>query len=154
MTKRMMITVLALAVLVSGCASSGAGRALEAAEDRVEQKLDRAEDSLETVLRAAPAEQQTQSATDPTDATKPAAAAASQTTTEKETFLTPEEAERIALERAGITADQAERLKTEFEFDDGVPQYDVEFHQGRQEYEFEIHAQNGNILSFDKDRDD
>ena len=43
------------------------------------------------------------------------------------------------------------RVRTEFEVDDGAPQYDVEFHQGDWEYEFEIHAENGKILSYDKD---
>ena len=65
--------------------------------------------------------------------------------------LTKEEAEAIALEYANFTADQVSYLRTEFEIDDRIPQYDVQFHEGFWEYEFEIHAETGAILSFDKD---
>jgi len=65
--------------------------------------------------------------------------------------VTKEEAEKIALDYAGFTADQVSRLRTEYEIDDGIPQFDVQFYEGDWEYEFEIHAENGKILSFDKD---
>lgn len=42
-------------------------------------------------------------------------------------------------------------LYTEYEMDDGIPQFDIELHQGDWEHEFEIHAKNGQILSYDKD---
>ena len=65
--------------------------------------------------------------------------------------LTREEAEKIALDYLGFTAEQVTRLRTEYEIDDGLPQFDIEFIQGDWEYEFEIHAENGQILSYDKD---
>lgn len=65
--------------------------------------------------------------------------------------LTGEKAEAIALAHAGFTRDQVSRLYTEYEIDDGIPQFDVQFHEGRWEYEYEIHAETGAILSFDKD---
>lgn len=65
--------------------------------------------------------------------------------------LTAEEAQAIALANAGFTADQVTRLRTEPELYDRVPHYDVEFHEGRWEYEYEIHAETGEILSFEKD---
>ena len=58
---------------------------------------------------------------------------------------------KIALDYLGLTADQVQRLRTGYEIDDGIPQYDVEFLEGDWEYEFEIHAETGKILSFDKD---
>jgi len=67
-------------------------------------------------------------------------------------LLTEEEIRDIALAHVGITADQAQRLRVEYERDDGVLQYDVEFHDGKLEYEFEIHAETGVILSYDRDR--
>lgn len=67
--------------------------------------------------------------------------------------LTKEQAQAIALEHAGFSANQVNRLRTEYEIDDGVAQYDVSFHEGAWEYEFEIHAETGRILSFDKDCD-
>lgn len=67
--------------------------------------------------------------------------------------ITQAEAREIALKHAGFTADQVERLRTEYEIDDRVPQYDVEFHVNGMEYEFEIHAETGEILSYDRDTD-
>ena len=65
--------------------------------------------------------------------------------------LTEEQARQIALDHIGATADQVTLLRARYEIDDGILQYDVEFYQGDWEYEFEIHAQSGQILSFDKD---
>ena len=65
--------------------------------------------------------------------------------------LTAEEAQAIALEHAGFTADQVRFLRTEPELRDRVPHYDVEFAEGRWEYEYEIHAETGAVLSFEKD---
>lgn len=66
-------------------------------------------------------------------------------------LLTREEAQAIALEHAGLTADQVTRLRTEYEIDDGIPRYEVTFRQGRWEYDYEIHAKTGTILSYDRD---
>ncbi len=65
--------------------------------------------------------------------------------------LTRGDAEKIALDHAGFTADQVQYLHTEYEIDDGRPQYEVSFHQGRWEYDYEIDAETGKILSFEKD---
>ena len=62
-----------------------------------------------------------------------------------------EEAESIALEDAGFTPDQVTGLRTEYEVDDGIPRYEVRFRQGRWEYDYEINANNGQILSYDRD---
>ena len=71
--------------------------------------------------------------------------------TEPSRNLTAEEAQAIALEHAGFTADQVRFLRTEPELRDRVPHYDVEFAEGRWEYEYEIHAETGAVLSFEKD---
>lgn len=68
--------------------------------------------------------------------------------------ITREQAQNIALEDAGLTADQVTRLRTEYEIDDGIPRYEVRFRQGPWEYDYEIHAETGRILSRDKDLDD
>lgn len=65
--------------------------------------------------------------------------------------ISPEEAQKIALDHAGFTADQVTRLHTEYDVDHGVPHYDVEFDEGRFEYDYEIHAETGEILQFEKD---
>ena len=65
--------------------------------------------------------------------------------------LTVEEAEALALAHAGFAADQVTHLRSEYEIDDGVPHYDVEFRVDRREYDYEIHAETGAVLSFEKD---
>ena len=65
--------------------------------------------------------------------------------------LTKEQAQQIALDHVGVTAEQVTRLRTEYEIDDGVVQFDVEFREGDWDHEFEIRAEDGRILSYDKD---
>lgn len=63
-----------------------------------------------------------------------------------------EEAERIALAHAGLEAGQVFIDRTERDYDNGVWHYEVEFHVGFTEYEYDIDAETGKILSFDQDR--
>lgn len=70
--------------------------------------------------------------------------------TPNQAVITDDEAESIALEHAGFSPEQVSYLRSEYEVDDGVPQYEVHFHQGTWEYDYEIHAQTGEIISFDK----
>ena len=65
--------------------------------------------------------------------------------------LTKEEARDIALKDAGFAQDQVSWLHVEYEVDRGIPQYEVDFHQGPWEYSYEIHGSTGEILSFEKD---
>ncbi len=66
-------------------------------------------------------------------------------------LITEAEAQDIALKHAGFSADQVNRLRVGFEYDDGIPEYTVEFWQGTLEYEYEIHGKTGQILSFERD---
>lgn len=140
------LLIFALLLTMSGCSVAHAVQKLDAAEDRVEDKLDAAEDKLEDSLRKTVTHAPKEEPPAPTE-TAPAPAE-TQPAPEK---LTQEQALKIALDHLGLTADQVTRLRTEYEIDDGIPQYDIEFHQGDWEYEFEIHAENGKILSYDKD---
>ena len=65
--------------------------------------------------------------------------------------ITREQAVSIALEKAGFTENQVTQLRTEYEIDDGIPRYEIQFRQGRWEYDYEINANTGDILSYDKD---
>lgn len=69
-------------------------------------------------------------------------------------LLSREEAIAIALKDASLEENQVTRLKAEFDYDDGRPEYDVEFNYNGWEYEYEIHAESGKILKQDKDRND
>ena len=60
-------------------------------------------------------------------------------------------AKSIALNHAGISASQAVFVKVDKEYDDGRLHYDVEFYSGNKEYDYEIAAKDGSILSVDMD---
>lgn len=134
------LLIISLLLTTAGCAA--AGHALDRAEDRVEEKLDAAEDSVERAVRKAVTPAQVSKPV-PADSGTDIAAAADP--------VTKEGAEEIALKYLGLTRDQVKRLHTEYEIDDGVGQYDVGFISGDFEYEFEIHGETGNILSYDRE---
>ena len=68
-------------------------------------------------------------------------------------LLTKLEAERIALEDAGLNRGQISRLQIRYEWDDGRHIYEVEFHQGPWEHQYEIDAQTGKLLSREREKD-
>ncbi len=59
--------------------------------------------------------------------------------------VTLEEAKTIALNRAGLTADQVTFTKAETDVDDGVTEYEIEFRTADRKYEYEIDG-SGKIL--------
>ena len=119
--------ILSLLVVFAGC------RKLHQAEEYLDHKLDVAEEQVEQAV---------QEAISPT--VSPEITASSEGITEAE-------AQAIALEHAGLTEADVSRLEVRKDFDDGRQEYDVEFHVDRLEYEYEIDAVTGKILSFDKD---
>ena len=142
--KKQLTSVLLIFVLLltmAGCSAANVAPRLDAMEDRVEEKLDAVEDSVERAVHKA---------VTPAPAATPTFPAPAPTETAEMT-ITQAQAENIALEFAGFSAAQVIRLRTEYEIDDGIPQYNVEFHEGDWEYEFEISATDGKILSYDKD---
>ncbi len=70
------------------------------------------------------------------------------------TELTQEQAIEIALAHAGLTAEQVARVKIEKDRDDGTWIYEIEFRNGRTEYDYEIRISDGKIIDYDKDWDD
>lgn len=119
--------VLSLLVVFAGC------RKLHQAEEYLDHKLDAAEEQVEQAVQ---------------DAISPAAPPETISSSEG---ITEAEAQAIALEHAGLTEADISRLQVRKDFDDGRQEYDVEFHVDRLEYEYEIDAVTGKILSFDKD---
>ena len=136
------LLVFAFLLLMAGCSAETA-RKLDAAEERMEHRMDVIEDTLETAVRQQTAPAAPHRTGPEFRETQPVPAAQNQ--------ITREDAEKIALDHVGVTAEQAQRLRANFEMDDGVPQYDVEFLEGDWEYEFEIDANSGRILSYDRD---
>ena len=111
---------------LTGC--SGTLRKIDAAEEAVENRLESAENAVENAI---------------SNAVKP---------TTGEITVTEKEAMAIALEHAGFDETQVKFLRAEFELEKTVaPHYDVSFLQGQWEYEYEIDAQTGEVLSFERD---
>ena len=67
--------------------------------------------------------------------------------------LTADEAKQIALKHAGVAESDVQRLKVEQDRDDGRLLYEVEWDVGRTEYSYEIDANTGDILNYEKDVD-
>ena len=62
-----------------------------------------------------------------------------------------QKAQEIALADAGVAAGDALHLIVKPDWDDGVRIYEVEFCTASQEYDYEIHAETGGILSRDRE---
>ena len=62
-----------------------------------------------------------------------------------------QKAQEIALADAGVAAEDALHLIVKPDWDDGVRIYEVEFCTASQEYDYEIHAETGDILSRDRE---
>ena len=133
--KIFVMLVMAL-LMLNGCSVRETVRTLDAVEEAAEQKLEQAEEAVEHTVR---------------DAVQPAQPHAENQTADQNERLPVEEVQKIALAHAGFTAEQVSHLRTEFEYDDRIPTYDVSFREGHWEYEFEIHAETGEILSWEKD---
>lgn len=68
--------------------------------------------------------------------------------------ITADKAKSLALTHAGITADGTVFEKAELDEDDGVLKYELEFKKNGIEYECNVDAKTGKVVSFEKDRDD
>ena len=68
--------------------------------------------------------------------------------------ISASKAKSIALNHAGVSSDEAKGMECEYDVDDGVKVYEISFRSGGYEYEYEINAVNGKIISWDKEKDD
>lgn len=66
-------------------------------------------------------------------------------------YIGKERAKEIALADAGLTYSNVTFFRVELEWDDGKPEYEVEFYSGNKEYDYEIDAVTGTIRSRDYD---
>lgn len=64
-------------------------------------------------------------------------------------YIGVEKGKSIALNHAGIEVSQVRWDDAEFDLDNGVPHYELEFKLGKNEYEYDIHAVTGNIIKFE-----
>ncbi len=70
------------------------------------------------------------------------------------TSITEAEAKAAALADAGVNEEDVSRIRVKKDLDDGRHIYEVEFYVDRQEYDYDIDASTGTILSKDYDIDD
>ncbi len=61
------------------------------------------------------------------------------------------EAKTIALNKAGLSVGNISAYRCEFDNDDGMAVYDVEFNSGKYEYSVEINAKTGAVVDYDKE---
>jgi len=68
--------------------------------------------------------------------------------------ITEDAAAAIALTHAGYTADSVSRLQVEYDRDNGRYEYEIEFYADGYEFDYEIDASTGDIISHHKELDD
>lgn len=67
--------------------------------------------------------------------------------------ISTDEAKQIALDNARLMDTDVTFTKEDKEMDDGILKYNIEFFSGNTEYEYEIDATTGAILSFDQENE-
>ena len=74
-------------------------------------------------------------------------------TTESNGYISVDEAKTKALKDAGVAAADAVFEKAEFDGDDLIPHYDIEFYADGYEYDYEIDAKNYNVIEKNKEKE-
>lgn len=68
-----------------------------------------------------------------------------------ETAISLEQAKNIAFSHAGVKESDVRMKKAKLDKEKGKFVYEIEFYYGNAEYEYDIDADNGNIIKFEKD---
>lgn len=116
-----------------------------------------ATDTATQTETAAPAEtEQTAEPEATTEATEAPAADAAATTTEttQNAYIGEQAAMDAALAEAGLTANDVTELKAELDTDDAIVHYDVDFKSGGKEYDVDVDATTGAIITIESEIDD
>ena len=72
----------------------------------------------------------------------------------KDGKVTEDQALEIALKHAGVAKADASLIQVKPDVDDGMEQFDVEFHAGGTEYNYDIDAKTGRVVDYEADIDD
>ena len=78
-------------------------------------------------------------------------AAAAPATTEQDLPFTAQDAQAVALAHAEKAEEQVTGLRSVYDVDDGITEYEVKFRNGDWEYEYTVHAETGQVLEADRD---
>lgn len=68
-------------------------------------------------------------------------------------LITAAQAKKAALEKADVSESKVQRYKYELDYDDGLYRYEIEFYADGYDYDIDVSAHDGKILSFDKEKD-
>lgn len=85
-------------------------------------------------------------------ATTQKVSAATEKATQTQGSVTLDQAKKIALQDAGVSASDADFKKARQDYEDGIKVYDIEFYTTDKEYEYEIRVSNGEILAKDVEK--
>lgn len=73
---------------------------------------------------------------------------------EAKEYISADKAKSVAYEHAKVKVSDVKFSKAELDRDDMVVHYDVEFVAGKYEYEYEVNAESGKVIAFDKEFND
>lgn len=138
-----MITAAFLAVSITACGSSSTDS---------QSQTGVASQSGGTVVSTNSASSQTADSSAAVTPSVPTQAAASQSGSTSE--ITEDQAKQIAFDHAQVKEEDLTNLKVKKDFDDGVSIYEVDFQAANKQYEYDIKAADGQILTTDFEIDD
>lgn len=69
-------------------------------------------------------------------------------------FISETDAKKAAFDHAAVQEADVKGLRIKLDYDDGRQRYEVDFYANGSEYEYEINATDGTILSYDSERSD
>ncbi|MBQ9004829.1 MAG: PepSY domain-containing protein [Atopobiaceae bacterium] len=142
-----LLTTMALAATLGlvGCGGSQAP-ATDAAAPAAEATV--TEEKTATT-EAAPAESTAETTKTEATTTESSAPAPAQNN-----YIGDEAAKSAALAHAGFAATDVTELESELDLDDAIVHYDVDFKSGGMEYDYDIDAVTGEVLTFSSEVDD
>lgn len=138
-----MITAAFLAVSITACGSSSTDS---------QSQTGAASQSGGTVVSTNSASGQTADSSAAVTPSVPTQATASQSGSTSE--ITEDQAKQIAFDHAQVKEEDLTNLKVKKDFDDGVSIYEVDFQAANKQYEYDIKAADGQILTTDFEIDD
>lgn len=128
-----------IGLTVTGCASQPA----EAATQQITSSQE---------LMSAGANSTVVSAPQITDLPKPVPASGERVPiTDTSAYIGEDKAKEIAFTHAGVAEEDITGLRIKLDYDDGHTEYEIEFLEGTKEYDYDIDAITGTIVSFDYD---
>lgn len=110
-----------------------------------------APDAVTQVGESATNEQATEQTTEQPATEQPITGQTGEQQPQQSASITEEQAKEIAANHAGVAVADVTFHSVSLEEDDGRRVYDVEFYSGSTEYDYEIDAATGDILSYDND---